>query len=179
MGTPGGTPTIKGPGVLFVNSRISRPDILSSQTFLRWYDEDHIAEITQDTGGAMPSAFRYINANPHSPKPFLSFYPMPDLGFTQGDRFRRIRVQSQLLPSPVGDPNGGIVYDLAEFNVRYYGFVEKTMGKRRAPARKIVTVGIEPSDPSQGRDVEHWIAGEVWAAFLFAWHRQQTDDSPS
>ncbi|KAK3079615.1 hypothetical protein LTS18_004410, partial [Coniosporium uncinatum] len=49
-------PNIKGSGIMFVNSRISRKDILDEQTYFKWYDEDHIAEIVS-TGG-MNDAFR-------------------------------------------------------------------------------------------------------------------------
>jgi hypothetical protein len=46
-------PAIKGPGVLYVTSRISRDDILDEDTFFKWYDEDHIDEIV-NTSGTIP-----------------------------------------------------------------------------------------------------------------------------
>ncbi len=48
MATP--NPAIKGPGVLYVTSRISRDDILDEDTFFKWYDEDHIDEIVNTSG---------------------------------------------------------------------------------------------------------------------------------
>jgi hypothetical protein len=48
MATP--NPAIKGPGVLYVQSRISRDDILDEETFFKWYDDDHIDEIVNTSG---------------------------------------------------------------------------------------------------------------------------------
>jgi len=119
---------IKGPGLLWVTSRISPSarNILDEQTFLKWYDEDHIAEIIEREG--IKDAFRYINVEKGSPsviKPFLAFYPMPDLAFTQGPEFKKIRVKSDILPA------SGIVYDLADIDVSYFGLVGKTGGKAK------------------------------------------------
>lgn len=41
---------LKGSGVLYVQSRISRDDILDENTFFKWYDEDHIDEIVATAG---------------------------------------------------------------------------------------------------------------------------------
>jgi hypothetical protein len=94
---------------------------MSEEVYMKWYDEDHIAEIMETSG--IHSAFRYIDAVRKEDKPYLAFYPMPDLAFTQGDEFRKIRVKSDLLPG------SGICYDLAAIDVRYYGLVE-TLGTR-------------------------------------------------
>jgi len=118
-------PNIKGPGIMFVNSRISRKDILDEQTYFKWYDEDHIAEIVS-TGG-MNDAFRYTNTDERASKPYLAFYPMPDLAFTQGDRFRGIRFKSDLLPGT------GIIYDMADVDVRYLGLIGQT--ERKEPRK--------------------------------------------
>jgi len=118
-------PNIKGPGIMFVNSRISRKDILDEQTYFKWYDEDHIAEIVSTEG--MKDAFRYINADERASKPYLAFYPMADLAFTQGDRFRRIRFKSDMLPGT------GIIYDMADVDVRYLGLVGQT--ERKGPKK--------------------------------------------
>jgi hypothetical protein len=121
-------PAIKGPGMLWVTSRVapSAASILTEETFLKWYDEDHIAEIVETSG--IKNAFRYINVEkgtPSAPKPFLAFYPMPDLAFTQGDEFRKIRVKSDILPG------SGIVYDLGDIDVSYFGLLGKSGGEGR------------------------------------------------
>ncbi|KAF1983091.1 hypothetical protein K402DRAFT_383591 [Aulographum hederae CBS 113979] len=111
--------SIRGPGLLCVTSRISSPSILSEETYFNWYDNDHIAEITSHA--PMSSAFRYWDTDRSTAKkPYLAFYPMADLAFTQGEAFRGIRVKSDLLPG------SGVVYDYAEVDVRYLGFVGGT-----------------------------------------------------
>jgi hypothetical protein len=104
---------IKGPGMLYVTSKISRPDIMSEEVYMKWYDEDHIAEIMETSG--ISDAYRYIDTDKNADKPYLAFYPMPDIAFTQGSEFKKIKVKSDLLPG------SGLCYDLADIDVRYYG----------------------------------------------------------
>ena len=125
---------IKGPGVLWVTSRIaaSAEDILSEEVYLRWYDEDHIAEIIETSG--IKDAFRYINTEkgtPSAPKPYLAFYPMQDLAFTQGLEFKNIKVKSDILPGT------GICYDMADIDVGYFELVGKTDAKAKKGWRYI------------------------------------------
>ncbi|KAF2851547.1 hypothetical protein T440DRAFT_66790 [Plenodomus tracheiphilus IPT5] len=116
------TSALHGPGILWVQSRIKPAcqDMIDETTFLRWYDEEHITEIVATSG--IESAFRFVNIPSSSQDdegatttPFLALYPMDDLAFTTSDEFREIRVQSDILPG------GGIVYDLADFDVSYFG----------------------------------------------------------
>jgi hypothetical protein len=108
---------MKGPGILYVNSKIARTDILNEESYMKWYGEDHIPEIIETSG--IKSALRFKNIDPNVDKPFLVMYPMPDIAFTQGDEFRKIKVHSDLLPG------GGPIYDLADIDVRYYGLMQK------------------------------------------------------
>ena len=107
---------IKGPGILYVNSKIARTDLLNEESYMKWYGEDHIPEIIETSG--INSAIRFKDVDPKVPKPYLVMYPMEDLSFTQGEEFKKIRVHSDLLP------NGGPIYDLADIDVRYYGLVQ-------------------------------------------------------
>lgn len=108
---------IKGPGILYVNSKIARPDILNEETYIKWYSDDHIAEIMQTS--AIHSALRFKDVDPAATKPYLVMYPMQDIAFTQGEEFKKIKVHSDLLPG------GGPIYDLADIYVRYYGLIQK------------------------------------------------------
>ena len=132
------TSLIKGPGMLYVRSRIaqSAKDILDEETFLKWYDDEHIAEVVATSG--IKSGFRYIDVNKTSPlgdsanpKPFLAFYPMADLAFTLGQEFKEVKVKSDTLPG------SGIVYDLADLDVSYLGFRGATerMGSRSSKSQ--------------------------------------------
>jgi hypothetical protein len=101
----------KGPGVLKVQSKIVKKDMLDQETYMKWYDEDHIPEILATSG--VNSAWRFINNDPDAEEPFLAFYPVDDLAFLQSDEFKGITVDSKLLPENT------VIYDLADFNVRY------------------------------------------------------------
>jgi hypothetical protein len=125
MATP--NPLINGPGMLYVTSKIARKDIMSEEVYMRWYDEDHIAEIMETSG--ISDAYRYIDTNRNADKPYLAFYPMPDLAFTQGPEFKKIRVKSDLLPGT------GICYDLADIDVRYYGLNGKNGSRQGSSIR--------------------------------------------
>jgi hypothetical protein len=153
-------PAVSGKGLLYVTSRIQRTDVLDEETYFKWYDEDHIDEIVHTSG--MKSAFRYRDVDfdeksRKQEKVFLAFYPMDDLAFTQGDEFRSIRVKSDILPDT------GIIYDLADLDVRYLGLVEKTKPKiqRKSSAPCIVVFGVEPGPDSSDAEVEKWFREEV------------------
>jgi len=144
---------VKGPGMLYVRAKISRPDLMTEEVYMKWYDEDHIAEIVSTDG--IKSAYRYINTDTTAQWPYLAFYPMSDMAFTQGERFRKIRVKSDLLPGT------GICYDLADNDVRYLSLVETLGPKRKGVASCLVCIGIEPGANTSESDVESWFKEDV------------------
>lgn len=110
----------------------------------------------------MKSAFRYRDVEfedkkGRKEKTYLAFYPMEDLAFTQGDEFRGIRVESPILPE------SGIIYDLAEMDVRYNGLVDKVQSKQRPSegAPCLVIFGVEPGKDLSDEEVEKWFRDEV------------------
>lgn len=139
---------IKGQGMLYVTSQIAKKDIMDYDTYMKWYDEDHIAEIIETSG--IDSAYRYIDTNKDALKPYLAFYPMQDIGFTQGEEFRKIRVKSDLLPGT------GICYDLADIDVRYIGLIGKS-GSRSGVAEYLFSTAIEPAQGTSDADAEKWL----------------------
>jgi hypothetical protein len=106
---------IKGPGLLYVNSRITSANLNESQ-FLKWYTEVHIPEILATSG--VESALHFKSPTPDAQKPYVAVYPMQDIGFTQTEEFKKITVTSDLLP------DGLPIYDLADFDTRYYGLMQ-------------------------------------------------------
>ena len=151
---------VRGPGTLYVTSRISRGDILNEDTFFKWYDEDHIDEIVHTSG--MKSALRYRDVDfeekvKKKEKVFLAIYPMPDITFIMTEEFRCISVKSTIMPDTV------LIYDLAEMDVRYLGLVQKTESRqtRSSPAPCVVIFGVEPGPESSDEDVEKWYKEEV------------------
>ncbi|PVI04258.1 hypothetical protein DM02DRAFT_611675 [Periconia macrospinosa] len=104
MTTTTPNPQIRGPGIQYVASSLSPTHTppLDEPTFLKWYDTEHLPDIVSTSG--MPNAFRAFHVDKTSPygtrecpRPFFAFYPMPRLEFTQGDEFRTIRIQSEML----------------------------------------------------------------------------------
>ena len=131
---------IKGPGILYVKACInpSPSNPLTEPEYMHWYDDDHIAEIVETSG--MPNAFRYFHVDktpdigkptPECPRPYLAFYPMQDLTFTQSQEFKSIKVKSDMLPG------SGICYDMADTDVGYYALVgQKGNGKKGRSSEK-------------------------------------------
>jgi hypothetical protein len=110
----------------------------------------------------MRSAFRYRDLDfeekkKRKEKTYLAFYPMEDMAFTQGDEFRAIRVKSPILPDT------GIIYDLAEMDVRYNGLVHKVQSKQMPEdgSPYLVIFGIEPGKDLSDDGVEKWFREEV------------------
>lgn len=121
---------MSGPGLLFVMARISRPDLMDEPTYMNWYDNDHIAEIIETSG--INSAFRFIRPNLGAGSfPYLALYPMDDIAFLQGDEFKKIKVHSDLLPG------SGLIYDLADNEVRYYSLQEVTDTKNKGKGQSV------------------------------------------
>jgi hypothetical protein len=151
------TAPIQGRGMLFVTSKIARPDVLDLPTYIKWYEEDHIAEIVQTSG--IRSARRFVNVDATVDKPYLAMYPMDDIGFTQGDEFRNIRVKSDILPPP------GIIYDLADVDVRYDNLIHvyDEAKKGKGATRSLVVVASELKDDSDvsAEEYDKWYREEV------------------
>ncbi|KAF2011497.1 hypothetical protein BU24DRAFT_323263, partial [Aaosphaeria arxii CBS 175.79] len=153
---------IKGPGFLWVTSRISKSaaDILDESTYFKWYDEDHIAEIIATS--SIKSGFRYVNVekeshhgSPRAPMPFLAFYPMDDLAFMQGPEFKNIRVKSDILPG------SGIIYDFADVDVRYLGLVGQSGKKQGKAAQYLIVSAIEPATGTSDEDVDAFFDQQI------------------
>jgi hypothetical protein len=127
-------PPMSGPGLLFVMARISRKDIMDEPTYMNWYDNDHIAEIIETSG--FNSAFRFIRKDRDTASfPYLALYPMDDVAFLHSPEFKKIRVHSELLPG------SGLVYDLADNEVRYYGLKEVTDTTKKGKGQLKATTG--------------------------------------
>lgn len=106
----------QGPGCLYVQSKISKPDILDENTFLKWYDEHHIPDMLRTS--AVKSAFRFQDIDSEAGKPYLVIYPLNDLGFLSSDEFRNVSVQGDPLPG------AGNVFDMADFDARFDSLIQ-------------------------------------------------------
>lgn len=68
---------MSGPGLLFVNSKITKPDLLSEDVFLKWYSDEHIEEVVETSGikvGLPQKALSDVNCidTPTRPQPDMS-----------------------------------------------------------------------------------------------------------
>ncbi|KAG9239976.1 hypothetical protein BJ878DRAFT_529093 [Calycina marina] len=147
-------PKISGAGMLYVVSRIASKD-MSEETYLKWYEEDHIAEIMQTSG--IKSAVRFKNTNLDADKPYMVMYPMEDLGFTQGEEFKKIKVHSNILPG------GGPIYDLADIDVRYYSLTQTYDPKgptKPGKVKLINTAGLSPNETISDNEFDNWYRQE-------------------
>ncbi|KAM0276540.1 hypothetical protein ACHAQH_006641 [Verticillium albo-atrum] len=145
---------IAGRGILYVNSKIARPDLMNEEQYMNWYDNDHIAEIIETS--AMKTAFRYKDVDPDAETPFLAMYPMDDIGFTQTDEFKNIRVHSELLPG------GGPIYDLADLDVRYYNLVQVYDPTNKGPGhtKTILSAQVELGPDVSPEEFDRWYREE-------------------
>ncbi|RVX71600.1 hypothetical protein B0A52_03784 [Exophiala mesophila] len=110
-----------GPGLLYVNSKITDPDKLSASVFTQWYEKVHIPDIFETSG--IKSAYRYFttsNSSTSVDRPYLALYPLKEVGFLQTDEFKAIPVHSDLVPTSTK-----CIFDVADFDTRYYTNVDK------------------------------------------------------
>lgn len=80
--------TGKKPGLLWVNSRLIKPDQVDSQAYQRWYEQTHIPDIFKTSG--IKEAYRYQSINPEDERPYLALYPLKDLDFLETDEFKGV-----------------------------------------------------------------------------------------
>ncbi|KAK7192356.1 hypothetical protein DPSP01_004943 [Paraphaeosphaeria sporulosa] len=156
--------SMKGPGILYVKACInpSPSNPLEEPQYMHWYDDDHIAEIVETSG--MPNAFRYFHVNktpgqgkptPDCPRPYLAFYPMPDIAFTQGAEFKKIRVHSDMLPGT------GLCYDMADNDVGYYALVGQKGNGQKGSGKYLATSEIEPASQVTDEEMNAFLDQQV------------------
>ncbi|KAH7355795.1 hypothetical protein BKA66DRAFT_474924 [Pyrenochaeta sp. MPI-SDFR-AT-0127] len=153
---------IRGPGILWVQSRVSptSKDILDETTFLKWYDDEHITEVVSTSG--IRSGFRYIDVkktspcgNPANPTPFLAFYPLEDLAFTLGDEFKKINIKSIHLPG------SGIIYDMADFDISSMAYLNSTPRKIKGEPKYLLSSGIRTEKESELDGIDEYYNKQI------------------
>lgn len=109
------------PGLLFVRSRITSPDLTDS-AFKKWYSEVHFSDVLES--GLADLALRYENANPEAKYPYLVVYRLPDLGFVQDEKkMQTIPMKSELLPG------SGEVSECTDMDIRAYEIIQRFEGQ--------------------------------------------------
>ncbi|KAK5203057.1 hypothetical protein LTR96_010979 [Exophiala xenobiotica] len=148
----------KGPGLLYVNSKITSSE-LSTELFTRWYEDVHIADIFKTSG--IKAAYRYYTTSPDPvavERPYLALYPIRDVTFLQTAEFKSIPIQSDLIPT-----ESKSIFDLADFDTRYYTSVAKyessTRGKSQSPKTFIMSIQFDlptGNELSRDKDIIGW-----------------------
>ena len=71
-----------------MNSKITKPDDLSTKAFTSWYEDVHIPDIFKTSG--IKEASRWQALNSDDERPYLALYPLEDLDFLQSSEFKCI-----------------------------------------------------------------------------------------
>jgi len=100
------------PGLLFVKSRVTKPDELSPTQFIEWYEKVHIPDVLSTNGA--DTAYRYTNIDPNGEYSFLAMYPVGDISFFQSEEFKNIPDTSKPYFKD------GRASDFAAFELRMY-----------------------------------------------------------
>lgn len=124
MTSPSPSSPAKPPGLLFVGARITNP-ALPYPTFARWYDEMHMPHLASMSG--IRAAMRYVRAAPpadahpdaSSAMPYVTLYPLHDVGWLQGTEFDAMRESTEADYLP-----GRSVFKSVEMDGRGYEVVE-------------------------------------------------------
>ncbi|KAH9907623.1 hypothetical protein F4778DRAFT_799913 [Xylariomycetidae sp. FL2044] len=149
--------SLSGPGLLYVNSKIVRPDILDEATFTEeWYDKEHIPDVVATSG--IPSAVRAVDTDPMADRPYLALYQVDDLAFLQSPEFLSLPVDSEMLPA------SGHCFDLADFDVRYYNLVDALADERQVGltrnAKILMTCHLAADESISNGAIQEWFRNE-------------------
>jgi hypothetical protein len=112
-----------GPGILWINSRVTNPEALSVSAFESWYENIHIPDIIGAKLGGVVSSWRYRCADSNRSAPFLAVYKVPSMAFLQSPEFKAIPMTHPSLPG------NGPIHRFAEFDARFLGFSQSWRSK--------------------------------------------------
>ncbi|KXL44410.1 hypothetical protein M433DRAFT_155048 [Acidomyces richmondensis BFW] len=139
------------PGLLYVNSKITKPNELSPENYTKWYEQVHIPDIFKTSG--IKEASRWKNIEPAGERPYLAMYPLEDLDFLQTDEFKAIPVHDEQLPG------SHAIFDFADFDTRYYKWVQTYEPKNTKENQPnfVISACFTPADE---KDYEDWYRQE-------------------
>jgi len=143
------------PGIIFVNSKISKPNDISPENFKKWYTEEHIPDVLKS--GGIKTAFRYEALDPSADRPYLAVYPTEDVNFVKSSEFAEIPFTSNIFPGPTHSS-----MDFVDFEVKLFEFVyryEKEGTGIIGPARIVMTAEMVPA-PGTDDDFNAWYRDE-------------------
>jgi hypothetical protein len=130
---------LSGPGILWINSKVTKPDKLSVEEFTRWYEEVHIPDIIAAKPGGIIASWRYQCLDPERTAPFLAVYSCPDLAFLQSAEFKAIPMTHDTLPG------NGPIHLFADFDARFYKRVHVYETEQTKPGRVFLKKYLLPT----------------------------------
>ena len=71
------SPTGPNPGLIWCNSKITKPNDLSWDVFCNWYRDVHVPDVLKT--GVVQEAFRYVNEDPSNEDPHMTLYYVDDV----------------------------------------------------------------------------------------------------
>jgi len=128
------------PGLVFAQSRIYQPDLLSADLFDKWYDEVHIRDILKT--GAIKTGIRWKAVNPNEEQPYLTIYPLDRIDALKSEAVKGIPVHSDILPGP-----SNYIWDFVAYDARIYKHIQtyEPEGTKAGPANLLIAVGLTPA----------------------------------
>lgn len=71
-------PSERNSGIIWCNSKITKPADLSKNDFSKWYSNKHVPDTIRT--GLVQEAYRYESIDPDAEAPFLALYYAADIG---------------------------------------------------------------------------------------------------
>ncbi|CAK7203428.1 hypothetical protein SEUCBS139899_006162 [Sporothrix eucalyptigena] len=162
-------PELSGPGILWINSKVTDPESLPVDKFTRWYEDVHIPDIIAARDGGIISSWRYQCANTDRAAPFLAVYKCPNMGFIQSTEFKSIPMTHPTLPG------NGPIHRFADFDARFLEHIETWSSLDAADGRTatLVSEAIEPASDLSADAFNAWFRSEhiQEVAKLTGWRR--------
>lgn len=136
-------------GLLWVNSKITKPDELSKEDFTKWYDEIHVPDVLKMPSKKITSARRYESIDPSADRPYLAIYPVEDIQFVETPEFLKIPVHDNVFPGP-----SHLCFDYAEIDTRIYDHID-TYQKDGVNAGMPVSPSLERTNLHRSNNPHH------------------------
>lgn len=86
------------PGIFWVNSGVTTPNLLSYPDYVTWYENVHTPDWMGAKPGAIPSAWRYQAVDTTRALPFLVVYRYNDITDFDAPEFRTVPLTHPSLP---------------------------------------------------------------------------------
>ncbi|KAH7065730.1 hypothetical protein BKA63DRAFT_376612, partial [Paraphoma chrysanthemicola] len=148
-------------GILWVSSRVTKPDRLSPENFCAWYENTHIQEVLSLPG--LPSAARYEAIQPQPSEdtwsteaPWLTLYDMHHVEYRHSPDFKAL--DGQTAPS---EELLDRIFINTRFDTRFYAQVQDfdVSRAKAGPARFIISAALQP--PAEAApDFDDWYRQE-------------------